>query len=710
MKIPQSSAAGHEQAPASATVESLPGVGPAAGRKLRQHGLATLADLLWLLPSGYDDLRSPIGVAHTLDLAAARPRVCVRAVVRSAGFVPMRGRRAVRVSLSDTDGGRAELTAWWFFAAHGILSLARPGHRLLLIGRLAPARRGSGSVMAHPELVRDDGQAAVRPRYPKLPGLGAERLRSLIATALEHVGCVPDPVPPGVVEREQLAQSRRGFRDVHQPQELPEDAGSHPIRERLAWAESFASSWVRARREQEFGHDALALPPQEQAVERLRAALGFEWTPGQAQCIRDISADLAEPRPMRRLLSGDVGSGKTAVALAAAAQAVSAGAQAAILAPTTPLADQYAAAAGALVQATGARVALLTGATPARERKALERETAQGGVDVLIGTHVLLSSQLDFRQLALVVVDEQQRLGVSQRLALSRRRTGGIAPHLLTLSATPIPRTLALVLRGELSASELDDLPPGRKPVATRAVGRTGWDSEVLPAIEAALAAGGNVFVVCPRIGDDEDGEDTGPAAVDRFHELSSAVGKQRVVLAHGRLKPAALAGALERFRSGASPVLVGTTVVEVGLDVPQATLMVVDGAEGFGLSQLHQLRGRVGRSARGGSCLLVHDEPLVEPARSRLAALVKLSRGADVARADLELRGPGDAGGTRQSGGSGLVYLEAFADAPWLARIPSDVERLRAEDPELSRPEHELLRLFVERLPERPEARAEAG
>jgi ATP-dependent DNA helicase RecG len=564
--------------------------------------------------------------------------------------------------------------------------------------------------MAHPELLRDDGQAAIRPRYPKLPGLGAERLRTLIGAALERVGGVPDPVPPAVREREQLASAEDGFLGVHRPGQQPDETALHPLRERLAWAESFASGWVRARREQEYRSDALPLPPDAAGLARLEQALGFQWTAAQARTIAETSADLARSEPTRRLISGDVGSGKTAVALAAALQAVTAGAQVAILAPTTPLAEQYRTAAQPLAQATGARIELLTGATPPEERAAIERDTASGEVGVLIGTHVLLSRELDFQRLALVVVDEQQRLGVAQRLALSRRRTGGVAPHLLTLSATPIPRTLALALRGELSTSELDELPPGRKPVTTRAVARHDWDAAVLPAILAALDAGGHVFVVCPRIGDDADDEDAGPAVVDRFKELCAALGRRRVVLAHGRLEPRALAAALRGFRRGDTPVLVGTTVIEVGLDVPEATLMVIDGAESFGLSQLHQLRGRVGRSHRGGSCLLVHDTPLVEPARSRLEALTRLSRGADIARADLELRGPGDAGGTRQSGESGLVYLDAFADAPWLTRIPSDVERLRREDPELARPEHALLRLFVERLPERPEARGEAG
>ncbi len=680
------------------------------GRKLRQHGLATLADLLWLLPTAYDDLQDAVGVEQALGMAAERPRVCVRAVVRSAGFAPMRGRRAVRVSLADEAGGKGALTAWWFFAAHGILSVAKPGARLVVIGRLAPARRGAGAVMAHPELLRDADTSKPRPRYPKLPGLGAERLRSFVTAALERVGAVPDPVPPDVVERERLVAAGDSFRGVHQPEQLDDAAELRALTERLAWAESFAASWNRARLEREYGGSALPLPPALEAVERLRQSLGFEWTAAQRRTINEVSVDLSGERPMRRLVSGNVGSGKTAIVLAAAAQAVSSGAQVAILAPTTPLAEQYGATARALTEATGARVATLTGAVPARERGQIERGVADGGIDVLIGTHVLLSNELEFPRLALVAVDEQQRLGVTQRLALSRRRGGGVAPHLLTLSATPIPRTLALALRGELSTSELDELPPGRRPIATRTVDRGSWQAEVVPAVVEALDGGGNVFVVCPRIGDETDDDANGPTVLDRFAELEKALGAPRVVLAHGRLDPRALAEALRRFRSGESPVLVGTTVIEVGLDVPRATLMVVDGAESFGLSQLHQLRGRVGRSGRAGTCLLVHDVPLVEPARSRLETLVRLSGGADVARADLELRGPGDAGGTRQSGDSGLVYLDSFADAAWLERIPSDVERVGRDDPDLASPDHALLRLFVERLPERPEARAEAG
>lgn len=708
--MPPDSMSSAGRLPASTAVESLPGVGAAAGRKLRQQGLATLADLLWMLPTGYDDLRAPLRVAEAVQRAPARPRACVQGIVRSAGFVPMRGRRVVRVSLGDGENDRAGgLTAWWFFAAHGILSLAKPGTRLLVLGRLAPAGRGSGAVVAHPELIRDAGQAGLRPRYPRLAGLGAERLRSLVHAALERVGVVPDPVPPEIAEREHLAPDGEGFSGVHRPAR-PEDLELlRLLHERLAWAESFASSWIRVRRDNEAAARALPVPDDAYAVEQLRQALGFAWTPAQARSIAEISPDLAQERPMRRLLSGDVGSGKTAVALAAAAQVVVGGGQVAILAPTTPLADQYLAATQPLSEATGARVALLTGATPSRERSAMEQQVAKGGIDVLIGTHVLLSGQLAFHKLALVIVDEQQRLGVAQRLALSRRRTDGIAPHLLTLSATPIPRTLALALRGELSASAIDDLPPGRTPVATRRVARSSWETDVMPAIRSALESGGNVFVVCPRIGDDAD-DASGPAAIERFEQLRKVLGKQRVVLAHGRLEPRVLQRALSAFRSGTTPVLVGTTVIEVGLDVPQATLMVIDGAESFGLSQLHQLRGRVGRSDRGGSCLLVHDAPLVEPARSRLEALIKLSRGADVARADLELRGAGELGGMRQSGDSGLLYLDDFSDAGWLERIPSDADRLEREDPDLSRPEHALLRLFIERLSERPEVRAEAG
>jgi ATP-dependent DNA helicase RecG len=293
-----------------------------------------------------------------------------------------------------------------------------------------------------------------------------------------------------------------------------------------------------------------------------------------------------------------------------------------------------------------------------------------------------------------VVVDEQQRFGVAQRRAMVEK--GALAPHLLTLSATPIPRTLALALRGELDTSLLDEPPPGRIPVTTELVARAAWQPSVLSAIEQALERGEGAFVVCPRIGsrDDDDPDDETPGVVLRHAELARRFGKAKVALAHAELPPRKLVEAVERFRTGVAAVLVGTTLIEIGIDVPHATLMVIDGAERFGLAQLHQLRGRVGRSTLPSRCLLVHDQPLQEPARSRLTALLELSDGATIARRDLELRGPGQLSGTRQSGDAGLLFLDAFAEAPWLERISDDVERVLGRDPKLEA--HTGLSLFV--------------
>jgi ATP-dependent DNA helicase RecG len=561
--------------------------------------------------------------------------------------------------------------------------------------------------MAHPELVAAEGCVGVRAQYPKI-GLGPERIRSLIAAALQTETL--DPVPAAVAEREGLEAVDLGL--LHAPEEVPSSHQLRAARERLAWAEAFARLWLRLDSEQRLrGRPALALPRSPDAVERLRAELGFAWTASQERAIGEIATDLTSTEPMRRLLLGDVGSGKTAVALSAAAQAIEAGAQAVVFAPTTPLADQYARTAKALERALGVRTALLTGATPAKERAALSGALERGEIALLIGTHALLSDPPPLPRLGLVVVDEQHRLGVGQRLALGMGAPGSVQPHLLTLSATPIPRTLALALRGELSTSELSELPPGRKPVETACVARSDWSTRVEPAIEQALAAGHGVYVVCPRVGDDDDDDDaSGPGAVERHAALASRFGADSVVLAHGRLPAAALQGAIAAFAAGERRILVGTTVVEVGLDVGHATLMVIDGADQFGLSQLHQLRGRVGRSERASRCLLVHPPVPSDASRARLDALVSTQDGAEIAQLDLALRGPGDLDGTRQSGQGEQLVLDAFAQAPWLARIGDDVATIRAADPALEAPAHLGLRLAVERLPARLSVREEAG
>ena len=696
-------------------VTVLPGLGPAAAELLGARGITRVGDLPFVVPTGYDDLRAPIDVADALASAAERGRVAVRGTVLRSGIVPVRGRPSVRVVLGS-EGSKATLSAWWFFAAHGILAAAKPGARVILSGRLSPTRKGDAVAMSHPDLLVDDGSdLGVRPRYPRL-GLPPARLAKAVSASLDALPQIPDPVPPFVREREGMPPIRELLDRIHRPEAPPERDDVLALRTRLAFSEAFTRAWERAEGEASLRGQAIALPPNPGAVERLRIELGFAWTEGQARAIDEIAADLSSSRPMRRLLFGDVGSGKTAVALAAAAQAISAGTQTAILAPTSVLAEQYLEATGPLARALKAKIALFTSLARAAERRHLLRALGDGTLDVVVGTHALLQEDVRFHKLGLVIVDEQQRLGVAQRLSLVRKGEGAeeaTRPHLITLSATPIPRTLALAIRGELAQSSLDERPPGRTPVKTYPLARPRFDDVAHRGIRTTLEKGGRVFVVCPRIGGDEDEEDaveTGPSCIERAESLARVFGEKAIVLAHGAMKPAALTQAMRSFRSGDTPILVGTTVVEVGVDVPEATLMIIDGAEHFGLAQLHQLRGRVGRGEKPGICLLVHDVPLGAPQKARLEALCRFERGADIAREDLRLRGSGDLGGTRQSGQEGLLYLDPLEEPPWLGRLGEDVARLRAEDPKLEKPEHLGLRLALERTRRALAVREEAG
>jgi ATP-dependent DNA helicase RecG len=704
-------------------VDALPGLGPASREALAKAGVHHVADLVWTLPIAFDDARSPRSVKEALARAAENPlvpeRMCVTGIVKTAGFIPMRGRRAVRLVVGDADDPGSTLHVWWFFLAHGVLSIAKPGAALLLTGRI---RRDPGKPprMIHPDLAADEERArVVRPRYPRL-GATEAAVRKAIAATLDRVAELPDPVPEPIAEREDMAPVGELLRAVHGTGGVLEAPPSIEIRralvERLAWGEAFTRAWERLSIEASQGAGgASPLPLDRAVVARLRAELGFPFTKGQSRAIATIGAELAQAVPMRRLLLGDVGTGKTAVALAAAAQCVSAGRQVAILAPTSVLAEQYMDAVAPLARATGASIALIAAGLPAAARRRAEAGLAAGTIAIGVGTHALLREGLTFARLGLVVVDEQHRLGVAQRLTLVQK---GVRPHLLSLSATPIPRTLALALRGELKTSTLDERPRGRPPVATEIRPRTAFPA-LVDEMRALCMRGERAFVVSPRIdvdaSDDEDddgGADDGASSAVRLAEvLADAMRPYAVALIHGSLSPDAKRAAMRAFRSGEAQVLVGTTVIEVGVDVPEATLMVVDGAEGFGLAQLHQLRGRVGRGDRPGRCVLLHDEPLDERAERRLRALCELSSGADIARADLELRGAGDLGGTRQSGiEEDLLYLDPASPPAWLGRIDADARRIFAEDPSLSLPAHRALALSVRRLAAAIAVREEAG
>jgi ATP-dependent DNA helicase RecG len=696
-------------------VDRALGVGPTGRAALAERGVACAADLVWTLPVAWDDLRSPLTIAEALaappedDPTRPPERVCIRATVKSASFVGLRGRgrRSVRVIATDGPGG-AFLDAWWFYAAHGVLEVARPGAACLLVGRVT-RREGKRPMMAHPDVLRDDPAArGVRPRYPSL-GVPAGTLRRAVGDAVARTEPLPDPVPASIAQREEMPSAGELLRQVHgtQPDRHPAEARRGLV-ERLAWVEGFTRVWQRLLADGDpAGARAPALGIDEEASSKLFAALPFPLTGAQRRAVEAIAADLARTVPMRRLLLGDVGTGKTVVALAAAAQCIARGFQCALLGPTGVLAEQYVDAAAPLVTALGVRrVSLAAGMRAGDRREALEA-IASGSAQLVVGTHALLGEEVVFRRLGLVVVDEQQRLGVAQRLRLVRKGEG-TRPHLLSLSATPIPRTLALALRGELATSVLDERPRGRAPVVTEVRAR-GAIASLVSEVRAACQGGGRAFVVCPRIEDDEDGDESGVVA--RADVLRRDLAPVKVVVAHGGMPLAERVRSMRAFRSGEAQVLVGTTVIEVGIDVPQATLMVVDGAERFGLAQLHQLRGRVGRGALAGRCVLLHDEPLGDVARRRLETLATTQDGAQIARADLMLRGGGDLGGTRQSGvGEDFAWLDPSDPPPWIERLEQDARGIIAHDPQLAAPEHRALALAVRRFAVQLAVREEAG
>jgi ATP-dependent DNA helicase RecG len=695
-------------------VEKADGIGPTSREKLGEAGIACAADLVWTLPVAWDDLRAPCTVAEALARAAQAeaelapaPRQCVRAVVKSATLVPMRGRRAVRVILTDADG-KASLDAWWFYVAHGVLAAARAGGACIAIGRVR-VRQGKRPLVAHPDLVRDEPSVrGVRPRYPPL-GIAPGMLRRAIADALTRTAPLPDPVPDAIVAREGMAPVEPLLRAVHGTSvDAPPDEARRALAERLAWVEAFTRVWQRILSDAQWGGAAApALRDAAGLVARVVGGLGFPLTAAQERAVAAIARDLASTAPMRRLLLGDVGTGKTAVALAAAAQCVGGGRQCALLVPTGVLADQYLDAAAPLAAAIGAPLVRIVAGMRAAERRDALARLASGEAGVAVGTHALLQDDVRFARLGLVVVDEQQRLGVAQRLTLVRKG-GDERPHLLSLSATPIPRTMALALRGELATSVLDERPRGRPPVATALCPR-GDRARWLAAMREACARGERAFFVCPRIEDDEEEEQLGADA--HAERLAVELAPARVVVVHGAMPAAERARAMRAFRRGEAQVLVGTTVIEVGLDVPEATVMVIDGADRFGLAQLHQLRGRVGRGDRPGACLLVHDEPLLDLPLRRLETLATTSDGAAIARADLALRGAGDLGGTRQSGlVEDFTWLDAAAPPAWIERIEQDARALLDRDPKLAAPEHRALALAVRRFAAALAVREEAG
>jgi ATP-dependent DNA helicase RecG len=700
-------------------VETLSGCGEVIGQALRARGVSRVGDLIWLLPSAYMDER------EVTPLAALTPgcrQVTEGTVISARPFGGGRNGRMSEVWLGETLAGPGLLRLTWFRAPPGLLARFPPGARYQVAGVIEEFR--GQNQLTHPETRRlGSNEAAtargIVPRYPTVAGVPPRKLSSLVQLALGRaLHDLDEAVPENLRCEFGVPGLHAALRALHSP---PSDLGRAGLaawneartehHARLAFEEFFLLELALFRRRvEDQGVYAEALVAPETPLERVRNAFGFTLTAAQQRASQEIAADLARDQPMRRLLQGDVGSGKTAVAMLAAAHCVAAGAQVAFMAPTEILAEQHFRSLAPLAAALGMRASLVLGGERASHRKKTRKALEEGTLDLAVGTHALLSEGVRFARLGLVIIDEQHRFGVGQRLRLVDKADNGrsLAPHLLVMTATPIPRTLALALHGDLEASVLDELPAGRIPIVTRAYDHSQRE-RALQQLERALEAGGQAYVVCPSI---EETDDNPFAAVEKTHaELSQRFAQYGVELLHGRLRPEHKQTAMERFVSGEARVLVSTTIVEVGVDVPRANVIMIENAERFGLAQLHQLRGRVGRGGQRSACLLVH-QAVSEESRARIAALCESSDGFRIAELDLQLRGPGELFGHRQSGLPGFRFGDLRRDAPLLARARDAAQRVIESDPELQRPEHAAALRALQRWNEgeRTIVREEAG
>jgi len=652
--------------------------------RLARLGVEQPGDILFLLPLRYEDRThvQPIGALQEGMHAVIEGEVLLAEIV-------VRRRRMLLVRLAD---GSGSLTLRFFYFSNAQrLAFAR-GARLRCHGEL---RRGPfGLELVHPEYrhiaaLDEPLPQTLTPVYPSTEGLTQGRLRMLVDRALRELeqDGVVELLPSSVLERLQLPCLRAALETMHRPPlgtQLSElAAGRHPAQRRLAFEELLAHQLAlmelrrNSRREQaRCLLDAAALEP------RLLAALPFRLTAAQQRVLGEIDRDLCQNAPMARLVQGDVGCGKTVIAAAAAARAIGSGAQAAFMAPTELLAEQHARSLARWFEPLGIPVSLLTGSQSARARRAALAAAANGQARLCVGTHALFQGAVHFANLALAIIDEQHRFGVQQRLQLTAKGEGLEAriPHQLIMSATPIPRTLAMTLYADLDISIVDELPPGRTPVRTVVVCERKR-AQVLERIDRACASGRQVFWVCPLI---EESEELNCQAAEQTAEaLAEALPSRQVALLHGRMPARIKEQIMQRFVGGQTQLLVATTVIEVGVDVPNASLMVIENAERMGLAQLHQLRGRVGRGVHESSCVLLYREPLSPLARSRLAAIRESDDGFHIARRDLQLRGPGELLGRRQTGLAQLRVADLSRDADLLEEVRGAAALLLASAPD---------------------------
>lgn len=685
-------AVGAERTPAPATqtcaappCDVLKGIGPSIAKKLALRGVLTLEDLAYTLPTQYRDLRSMPGPTEVDEGEVA----VVHGTITSfrQGYFNRRYMATLEVQPEAGD----VIQARWFHRG-GLGDRVKVGADITLVGPVKTFRDRPS--MVHPDVYSPEvPPPPVSVKYPVVEGIGPKALaracRSAVAHGREH-GWLVDVLPPAIAQEHGLPRLVEALTHLHEPDESlsTEEVAAlaearSPAHRRLAFEEFFLLQLSLARRRDDYcrGRSAMVVPDDAWDRERLRACLPFEPTSGQWGAIDDLAADLAAGPPMLRLLQGDVGSGKTAVAFAAALAVAKSGGQTALMAPTEILAEQHLRTLRPWCEAAGMKVALLTGATGKGERQTLLSLLSAGRIDLLLGTHALLVGDVTFARLGLAVVDEQHRFGVEQRATL---RDKGERPHLLVMTATPIPRTLALSAYGELEVSIIDAMPPGRTPPVTRLYHGAAGLKRARSVLQGAVKRGSKAFVVCPLVEASEMVEASDVAAT--AEAVAAMLPEHRVVVVHGRMPPEEKDAVMTEFRDGVADVLVATTVIEVGVDVPDARLILVEHSERFGLSQLHQLRGRVGRG--GGPCAcLVHTAsgPKSETGQ-RLAVLAETHDGFVVAERDLALRGPGEMFGTRQAGVPRLRFAGFGGEGTrMLVAARSAAQGLVADDPQLS-------------------------
>ena len=671
-------------------VTALKGVGERRAEAFARLGLRSLGDLLYFLPRRHDDYRQ---VCYIGKLEPGMQATVIGEVEKTGVRLVAGGRRDFHLTLQDESG---QLDAV-FFGQRWLGSQIKPGDQIVLSGHTA--EWGSRLQMSGPEWEPLETEnlhtVGLVPVYALTEGLQQRSLRRMMRDLIvDLTGRLPDYMPEATLERTELADLGWALQQAHFP-----DGPDHlrHARDRLVFDEllQLQLAVLESRREwQASPADALSISDDQ--LEALRSVLfPFNLTASQLRAVADIRADMAAPVPMNRLLQGDVGSGKTAVAALALALTVLAGKQGALIVPLSVLAEQHfrtlSATLARMPEERRPRVALLTGATPTAERATILEELASGALDVAIGTHALIQEGVNFHDLGLAIIDEQHRFGVQQRKAL---RGKGRNPHLLMMTATPIPRSLALTIHADLDLTVIDELPPGRKPVQTTIIEPVARE-RVFSFVAAELARGRQAFIVHPLV-EESQRIDT-RAATQAYEELVQVFFRYRVALLHGRLSAAEKDEVLASFARGDHDVLVTTSVAEVGVDVPNASVMVIEGANRFGLAQLHQFRGRVGRGEHASTCLLIPDRD-EETANERLEALVNISDGFRLAELDWEQRGPGDLVGTRQSGGS-LMQLAEFISPQLVALAQREARTINAEDPALALPQHELLARRVSRL-----------